>query len=280
MTATAAPAPRLAERIRPTGEYEASNALLKDPPALRARLAESGYLFFRGALDRERLLDARLDILKLCRAHGWIMPGSDLRDGVYSGIPFPDHPAYNKLYRELLELDSFNGFAVSPEILRICEAVLDGPVQSHRRTIARVSFPRHYVNTTQPHQDFFYIRGTPQTYTAWIPCGDCPNELGGLALLEGSHAQGFLPHVPAIGAGNHGIPTAGWPNRWLTTDYRAGDFVLFHSHTIHGALDNHTPDRLRVSFDFRYQRQGEAIDPGSLRSHLGLLEQEAEKRKA
>jgi ectoine hydroxylase-related dioxygenase (phytanoyl-CoA dioxygenase family) len=132
-----------------------------------------------------------------------------------------------------------------------------------------VSFPQHYAFTTQPHQDFWYIRGTPETFTAWMPVGDCPRELGGLALLERSHKLGFLPHEKAIGAGGNGVRTDKLGLRWLASDFNAGDVVIFHSYMIHGALDNHTPDRLRLSLDYRYQRANEAVDPSSLKPHYG-----------
>jgi ectoine hydroxylase-related dioxygenase (phytanoyl-CoA dioxygenase family) len=173
------------------------------------------------------------------------------------------------LYRKLIKLPSFNAFSQSPEIVRIFERVLEREILPHPRNIARISFPRHYTNTTQPHQDFFYIRGTPETYTTWIPAVDCPTELGGLALLEGSHKLGFLAHEPAIGAGGNGVRTAKLGLRWLASPYEFGDFVLFHSHTVHGALDNHTPNRLRISLDYRYQRANDAIDPSSLNPHGG-----------
>lgn len=271
MTATQDVLPRkLAERIVPSGAYRPSNDARQDAAELRRRLQADGYLFFRGLLDAGRLLALRREILELCRAHGWLKPDAPLLDGVYAGIPFPDYRTeYMPLYRKLIRMEAFNAFSCSPEILRLFEFLLGGEVLAHPRNIARISFPRHLANTTQPHQDYHYIRGTPETYTAWIPCGACPRDLGGLALLEGSHTRGFLKHVPAIGAGGHGIPLSEAPGRWLTAEYAPGDFVLFHSYTIHGALPNESPERLRISLDFRYQRADAPVDPSSLKPHGG-----------
>jgi len=261
---------RLEYRIQPEVEFPNSTPLLAQPEELRKRLADSGYLFFRGVLNTTALQALRCDILELCREHGWLDNSKPLADGIYSSRPFPDYrEEYMPLYRKLIKLESFNEFSKSAEIMNLVALLLQGPVISHPRTIARITYPRHYAFTTQPHQDFFYIRGTPATYTAWIPAGDCPRELGGLAILEGSHARGFLPHEPAIGAGNNGVRTDNLGLRWAAADFKLGDFVLFHSHTIHGALDNHTPDRLRLSLDYRYQRADEAIDPSSLKPHAG-----------
>ena len=272
MTAVAQPAQpeRLADRIKLDGPYQVSNDALKSPEELQRRLADSGYLFFKGLLNKDELLNLRRDVLGLCQEHGWLLPSAPLMDGVYYGGPFPDHHGdYMTLYRKLQKLERFNSFSLSPEIIKLFEVVLNSEILAHPRNIARITFPRHYGNTTQPHQDFFYIRGTPETFTTWIPIGDCPREMGGLALLEGSHKLGFMKHEPAIGAGGNGVRTGTLGLKWLSSDYEAGDIVLFHSYTIHGALDNHTQDRLRLSLDYRYQRAKDEVDPSSLRPHGG-----------
>jgi hypothetical protein len=269
-TAAEAPTDKVIEKIEPSGSFRVDNAALDDAPELRRRLSDSGYLFLKGLLNKDALLGVRRDILLLCQEHGWLNPSAPLMKGVYSGAPFPNYSTeYMALYRKLIKLATFNAFSHSPEIVRVFERVLDSQILPHPRNIGRISFPRHFDNTTQPHQDFFYIRGTPETYTTWIPVVECPLELGGLALLEGSHKLGFLKHEPAIGAGGNGVRTAPLGLRWLAANYEFGDFVLFHSHTIHGALDNHTADRLRISLDYRYQRAHEEIDPSSLKPHGG-----------
>ncbi len=277
MPATEA-APKLAKRLMPDGDYQVSNDALAHPPELRRRLVQDGYLFLRGVLDMEKMMEVRRDILRLCQEHGWLDASAPLMDGIYSGIPFPDYTTqYMPLYRKLLKLESFNSFSRSTELIGLFETLLESKILAHPRNIARITFPRHYDFTTQPHQDFHYIRGTPETYTTWIPVGDTPRELGGLALLEGSHKLGFLAHKPAIGAGGNGVDPdeLGLKQRWLSIDYRAGDAVLFHSHTIHGALDNHHPRRLRISLDYRYQRAGDNVDPSSLRPHYAPAENTA-----
>jgi ectoine hydroxylase-related dioxygenase (phytanoyl-CoA dioxygenase family) len=260
---------KLVEKLEIVGEFEVSNDLLNQPNELRKRLAESGYLFFRGLLDSEALLKVRRDILTLCQESGWIKTGSSLMEGLFRGGSIPDYNSeYMTMYRKLIKMDSFNAFSRSPEIMALFKSIFESDVLAHPRNIARVTFPKHHF-ATQPHQDFHYIRGTPETYTAWIPAGDCPRELGGVAVLDGSQRLGFLKHEPAIGAGGNGLRTGKMGLRWLFSDFRLGDVVIFHSYTIHGALDNITAEQMRVSLDFRYQRVGDEIDPSSLLPHGG-----------
>ncbi len=250
-----------------------------DPAQLRTRLNEDGYLLVRGLIDLDGLGVARADVLALCRREGWLKEGTADMDAIAAG-PLPTPERFREVYvREVIHLPSFNAVAVQPRILGFFSAVFGAPAIAHPRTIGRIVFPvppgvrpgyeRVFANTTQPHQDFFYIRGTPETYTAWLPTADCPRELGGLAVLPGSHRLGFLPHLRSTGAGGHGIDTQSLPGVWSSTDFRAGDALIFHSHTIHGGLPNRTADRIRVSFDFRYQCADAAIDPDSLLPHAG-----------
>ena len=47
--------------------------------------------------------------------------------------------------------------------------------------------------------------------------------------------------------------------RWLSTNYQAGDVLLFTLYTMHAGMDNQT-NRLRISTDTRYQLASEPID--------------------
>jgi len=258
-----APAP-LFEQLPIDGSLMESDAHA-DVASLNARLEADGYLFFRGLVEKARLLEVRSDILALCLEAGWLDESAPLMAGIYSGRPFPDANDYRQLYRQLIDLPSFNELSAAPALLTTLARLLGGELLVHRRNIARISFPEQPTETTQPHQDFYYIRGTPETYTTWIPLGDCPRELGGLAIAVGSHHGGPLEHEPTTGPGRRGVR---FPGRWLTTDYRLGDVVIFHSHTVHGAHHNRTAGTVRLSVDFRYQRFGLPIDPGSLLPHV------------
>ncbi len=110
------------------------------------------------------------------------------------------------------------------------------------------------------------------TYSCWTPLGACPIALGGLAVWPGSHTRGFLDHsVHHPGAvGGSGVPVDPAEAIWHTTDFEPGDALFFHAFTIHKALPNLSGDRLRLSTDNRYQREGDAIDPGALLPHFNL----------
>src|SRR3954453_11123950 len=66
----------------PTVELVDSSALLGDPQRLLDRAAGDGYLFFRGLLDRDKVLNVRRQIMQVVADHGWLQPGTDVMDGI------------------------------------------------------------------------------------------------------------------------------------------------------------------------------------------------------
>ena len=49
--------------------------------------------------------------------------------------------------------------------------------------------------------------------------------------------------------------------RWLTTDFKMGDLLVFTMHTMHCSLDNRSAEnRIRLSVDSRYQPAAEEAD--------------------
>lgn len=253
--------------MRTVKELEDASHLLANPYALRAQAKEDGLLFFRGLLAPEDLAELRRDVLGLCQAHAWLEEGTDLMEGMARPnlLVIEADARHKPFYAELIALRSLYALAMHPVLLGLFEKLFDEPVLAHSRNICRTIFPKSEKYTTPAHQDCLHIRGTPETWTTWIPLGDCPRALGGLAVARASHTQGFLPCKAAYGAGGAGVDTAD-DTEWFTTDYRAGDVITFHSYNVHQGQDNKT-DRLRLSVDFRYQPASQAVHPTSLLPH-------------
>jgi ectoine hydroxylase-related dioxygenase (phytanoyl-CoA dioxygenase family) len=74
-----------------------------------------------------------------------------------------------------------------------------------------------------------------------------------------------------LGAGGRGIDTESLGLEWACGDFRLGDALLFHSHTVHKALPNTDPERLRLSVDYRYQGVSQPIVESSLKPHFAQV---------
>jgi len=252
-------------------EFRVSNDAIQDAEELRRRIDAEGYLFFRGLQDADKLRALRQEMLAVCREGGWLREGTDLTAGIAetSCRCTEGDLEYARVYHEVYKLESFHRAGHWPEVLTLMQQVIGCPVLPHPQKIARLWFPQYAEHTTPIHQDFVHFQGTFKTYTCWTPVGDCPRELGGLALLSGSHQINAIhDHHFSLGAGSLAIGPEQLEGQWVTTDYAIGDTLIFHSLTVHQALPNKSADRLRISLDNRYQGLDQPIAEHMLLPHL------------
>lgn len=258
-------------------ELTESNDARNDIDELRRRLNQDGYLFFRQLLDPERLLELRREMLTVMQDGGWLVAGTDPMDGIAN----PDARStegdleYNQVYHAVYKLQAFHRMAHCREIMDLLEEIRGCQMMPQPQNVARLWFPKFTEHTTPTHQDFVHFQGNFDNLTCWSPVGDCPVELGGLAVLRGSHkVERVLDHRFSLGAGSLHVDPEKHEElgcEWLTTDYRIGDALIFPFLTIHKALPNVTEDRLRVSLDNRYQRVGDPIAEHMLNPHLSSV---------
>lgn len=254
-----------------TEVYLDSTPLLKDPQALRERAAQDGYLYFKKLVDPKAILNVRRQVLETAKKHGWLDESAPLMDGIAKkGVCFVEsmHPEWIPYYNDILRIRDFHALALNPAIIGMYEKLFGETCVAHSRNICRTIFPQNTVFTTPAHQDFVHIKGTRDTWTMWIPGGDCPSQLGGLAIAPGTHKLGELKTHAAYGAGGAGVEVSS-DNKWVLGDLECGDVLTFHSLTVHQGRDNLTPDRLRISFDFRYQPLSHPIMRSSMLPHMG-----------
>lgn len=253
--------------------FAESSNLTGQPEALRARAAQDGYLFFRGLLPEGTLRAARAAILEVCARFGFLNPAHPLNEAVAAeGVRYREgDPEYMAAYDEIQRLESFHALSHEPALLEALRGLFGEEVLVHPRNIARVMFPQNNEFTTPAHQDYVHIQGTEETWTAWIPLGDCPRELGGLEVLPGSHRHGVLPVRSAYGAGGLGVETDGLGLEWAGGDFRCGDVLLFHSLCVHRGVNNRTANQVRLSVDYRYQGVSSPVTEGSLLPHFNRV---------
>jgi hypothetical protein len=263
------------------GTLRDSRDLVGNGDALRARMQEDGYLYLPGMLDVEEVRQARLSILLKLQEEGALHPDYPMEDGIIApGIHFtfrPDLANGNPVIHKLL----YTGV-----IMEFMREFLGGPVLHYDYTWLRAKAPG--PNTaTSPHCDIVFMnRGTQNLYTVWTPLSDIPYDLGGLIVLENSHIK--REHLSEYwkfdvdtycvddrndeaherwawgkGGGSYSKDAIGVRQeiggRWLSTEYKAGDLLIFGMFTLHASLDNRT-NRVRLSTDSRYQLANEAVD--------------------
>ena len=257
-------------------ELRISNDIMEDAEALRERIDGEGYLFFKQLQEPEKLIELRRQMLTVMQEAGWLIAGTEPVDGIadISRQCTEGDVEYTDVYHQVYRLEAFHRSAHWPEVMEIMAKVVGKPVLPHPHKVARLWFPQYTAHTTPIHQDFVHFQGNFETYTCWAPIGDCPIELGGLAVLPGSHKiNKVMDHHFSLGAGSLCIKTDELADNWHTTDYEVGDTLIFPALTVHKALPNLTEDRLRVSLDNRYTATDSIISDHMLEPHLNGFNQ-------
>lgn len=252
------------------GELVDATELLDDVAALRRTFAERGYLFFRRLLDPDVVAAARLEILTKYAILGEIDDRHPIDEAIASdghAVPHANLRAFSESVRSGHHYRSVTDAA---ELLAVHRALLGGPVRSFDFRWPRFVRPGEGCGF---HCDGPYMnRGTDRIVSSWIPLGRVHRSEGALLLLENSHRSerlhaGYLrADADADGLewldADPRVTQEKYGQRWLTTDFEAGDVLCFGMHTLHGALDNASPTgRCRLSSDSRYQRLDEPFDP-------------------
>ncbi len=257
------------------GRMREATDLLGDRAALRTRMEEDGYLLLRDFLGRDRVLEARREMLTRLAAAGQLDPAAPLMDGVLAegwGNSFRTDLAKDNtpLRRVLYEGPMMDFFA----------RYFDEPARHYDYTWVRSVGRGH---GTPPHTDIVYMgRGTWTLFTAWTPMGDVTWDLGGLMVIPGTHRHERLRSVygrkdvdsycvSKPGTSWNAPGSDGWLTKdpvgvrrglkapWVSSEFRAGDVILFSTCLVHAGLDNHT-NRIRLSTDSRYQPASEPAD--------------------
>lgn len=247
--------------------YDASE-LINRPAELRRRMRQDGYLFFPKLLPTKPVERLRLDVLRILRRHGLTDADAPLEKGLYKGGNAPGREPLLQFHLEINKLESFDALAREPKLMEVMSRLIDGQVHVHTRKICRVKYPHDPYDIVLPHQDFWYIRGAQETYSAWLPLMEMDERVGGLAAARGSHTLGPLPHQVAESSRFAGISdeTAKGLD-WRRSSFQQGDALIFHSLTAHQGLLNRSP-YIRLSMDCRYQLEGTAMQASHSRPHF------------
>lgn len=254
-----------------TQPFIESQDLLNQPDQLKKRLDDTGYLFIKGLLGSDELLELRQQFLEICQKHGWLADGSKLQEGRGRQDAYSGYFEFTDVYRDLQLLEKFHATPHHPKIRETLDAIFGCTVLPHARNIARITLPGSIKATTPSHQDYVFIQGSQDTYTVWFPLSDCPIELGGLAMAPCTHRHGIYPTKKAEGTGGLCTDVNDDNLEWHASEFELGDVIIFHSLTIHKAFSNTTKDLMRLSCDFRYQPLTDSTMVwNSLRPHMQL----------
>lgn len=260
-------------------------------PAQRQQFEDDGYVVVDGVLDPAR--DIQPVMVEFAEVLDGIAAGLVAEGAVSS--PYTELPFSDRLTRICAESgrnfpDRFDislpfkgvrrdtpihlGPAVfrlmtSPRLLDAVEDIIgpeiySNPVQHVRMKLPKQAISEKFQNSslmtkTGWHQDIGVIleeADVSTILTVWIPLSDATVENGCLEVIPGSHRNTLIEHCATTGGMR--IPDILLPSRpSRPLPMPAGSVILMNQQTVHGSLDNVTPDQVRISFDLRYQPTGQ-----------------------
>lgn len=253
--------------------FHDSTSLLDNEEALRSRFHQDGYLFLKGIVDQDTLLSLRQQIVSILAESEWLKKETNPMDAIPGTAAYVEgEEQYLQVYDEIQKVEAFHALPHQLPVLSTLQKLLGETAFPHPLSIARLVFPDNDEWSTPPHQDYPNNQGTEDLYACWIPLADCPREVGSLSVLEGSHKFGVLPLEFALGAGHRrAVLEPQLENlEWVGGDFELGDLIIFHSLTVHRSLHN-TSDRMRLSVDYRFQREHEPLTEPCLQPHFQRL---------
>ncbi len=260
------------------GELQDSSSV-NDARELQRRLADDGYILLRGGLDKSEVLTAREEVFLRLIEVGEIKPPAI--QGIATGQSRRRELVDDliEFWRSVSEGSALRQVSHGPRIRAAMQTVFGEPARPQDYLWLR---PRPVGWSTGLHYDHpFFARGSRKVHTVWIALGDIPLIDGPLMLVEGSNQ--FLDLIQLLSdkdeesnsspaAANQAAFDGEWSQdaiafvrqrntRFLTTEFFAGDVLVFDMKTIHGSLDNHSPiARTRLSCDVRYQPRSDPLD--------------------
>ncbi len=254
------------------GSLRDSAPVVADAGELVRRMDEDGYIYLRSFFDHADVMAARRDIFTRLASVDEI--AEPVLDGIFTGSSSRDQkqPDRGAFWRSVSETWTLRRLSHGRRLHNLMDILLGEESRVQDYLFLRPAGPG---KLTHVHCDAPFFTGTTEhVTTAWIALGDVPSQMGPLFIVENSHKfDDIAQQFRGINISDNLSRKTSFDmsplafaksrnTRLLTTDFGAGDVLVFGMYLLHGALDNVTTDnRVRLSCDVRYQIASADLDP-------------------
>lgn len=260
---------------------------------IRDKFFDNGYVVVRGLLnpaeDLQPTIDEYAAILDR-EARAWFAAGDLSSD--YADLPFEERlikiiaetgdriydyfriffnpPSETTANTPLHYGPAIFSLLTNAKILDVIEAIIGPEITVNPVNVVRIKAPERYLppdnnyhvglTATWWHQDqAVYADDITDInmLTVWLPLTDADKDMGCLQVVPGSHKEDLSLHCANQDQRKIGIPEMmlGQVRHYVET--KVGDVHFHHQRLQHGSLRN-LSNRLRFSFDLRYQPTSQA----------------------
>ena len=244
--------------VKPFREIHVSEL---ESQSLQEAMDAQGYVLIRDALPVEELTRLLGEMTEILYAAGWLLPGHSplKRVADVSKTCGESDEEFKSIYKQIFSMERFHALAQHGRMREVLSLLVGPRLLVQPKLVARLIFPNCERLLIDAHQDHQSMAGDPESFTAWFPLHDCPEELGPLQVMEGSHRYG-LQSDPVTGYVARKTARGG---DWVGGPIHAGDLLIFHSLTVHASSSN-VSNQMRVSMDFRFQDYARVLNPALL----------------
>lgn len=157
-------------------------------------------------------------------------------------------PVQSTLYDELIKNPLKNKlFLDSTHVQKVSHILFGNPVL-YEKSPLRIDVPYDLAEMTLWHQDYFYVRGSTDVVTFYMPLNNLDYLGGALSVCPGSHHAGPLPHC--LNWGKKFYPENSASFAGVSCELKAGSALIFNSLLLHQTNPNLSDF---VNFNIQYR---------------------------
>ncbi len=254
------------------GRLEAYQGDVSDSDSLQQSINRDGYVYIPGAINRDKVFAARGVVLQKLYEVG------EIAAPIFDGIPTGKSNRTNMIedlgawWKAVSECRAVRDITHGVELEGIMSNLLGEPAIGTDYVILRVASGGQGTRFHYDHPFFNRYKGV-RILTAWIPFGDLPFGKGTLSMVEGSmqfeDLVSQIRDIDVYSEPGRSVEMDLEPERLfnergarlLTTDFRAGDVIVFEQTLLHGSFDSDTStNKVRMSCDVRWQPASAELD--------------------
>jgi ectoine hydroxylase-related dioxygenase (phytanoyl-CoA dioxygenase family) len=226
---------------------------------LREAYERDGYVIARGIVPLAGIDDLLSKFLSLASEMAGLTY-SDAHGADLAARFHADHDLQSKVYDAVRKPAWLVEFSQTAALVAAARSIVGREIGLFRKIPFRIDVPQEIKELAVWHQDHFYVKGSLDVVTVWIPMQDTTFLNGCLAVMPGSHKLGPVEHDATVLQKRH-FPSAHLDRAIRLVEINKGDALFFHSCLLHSGNLN-LSEAVRYSLQARYTPLGEPTDPG------------------
>lgn len=218
-----------------------------------------GYVLVRGLLSQADLLpvnEALINTIEQVEGTRFSTIQDDALVEFFKSRPDKVTEVYNAFQGN----NALGMLARHPAIMSAVRSLIPNP-KCYVKMPFRIDVPFETKELAFWHQDYYYVEGTLETITVWIPFQDVPWQVGSLGIMPKSHSLGPVPHDTKVG--KRSMPSGIYDREVRFVEMKMGDVLLFHSLLFHTSNLN-LSETVRYSIQIRYL-DADAAEGGAMK---------------